>query len=157
MVRMRALIVYDSKFGNTKQVARQIGQALEQDESVSVEIHAVTELTELPAGVDLLVIGAPTQAHGIEATMREFLDRALPARLEGVHAAVFDTRMHWPKLLSGSAADAIQRRLRDAGAHMIDGPESFFVDGKEGPLREGEIERAADWGWYLASEMKIFA
>ena len=154
---MRALIVYDSKFGNTREIAIRIGDAMQEDGDVEVSVQPTEEFTGLPDDLDLLVIGGPTQTHGVEATMRRFLD-SLPAEsLAGVTAAVFDTRMHWPKVLSGSAADGIAKRLERLGAALVDGPESFFVQDKEGPLREGETDRAVDWGWFLMKEMKIRA
>jgi flavodoxin I len=101
------------------------------------------------------VLGAPTQRHGLEDTMRRFLDSLPPERLSGLPVAVFDTRMHWPKLLSGSAGDGIASRLTAFGARLLEEPESFFVADKEGPLREGETERAAEWGRRLQAHLMV--
>ena len=154
---MRALVVYDSKFGNTREIAMHIGEALKKDADAVVEVVSTSDVDDLPAGLDLLVVGAPTQAHGVEATMREFLERLPFQQLADLPVAVFDTRVHWPKLLSGSAADGIAKRVKTKGAELVDEPESFFVSDKEGPLREGECDRAAAWGRHLLSEMKVHA
>lgn len=127
------------------------------DDEIDVEVRSTAEIPYLPEDLDLLVLGAPTQAHGVEAKMRAFLDGLPPSRLDHLRVAVFDTRMRWPKLLSGSAAEGMAKILTRYGATMVDGPESFFVEDKEGPLREGEADRAADWGWFLLSEMRIHA
>ena len=68
-------------------------------------------------------------------------------------AAAFDTRAHKPALLVGSAAKGIARRLRERGYVLAAEPESFFVEGTPGPLEEGELERAAEWGRKLANEV----
>lgn len=153
---MRALLVYDSKFGNTRQLALRIGEVMRVHGQV-VDVESTEEYAGFPEEVDLLVLGAPTQAHGVEATMRDFLVQLPVDRLEHLPVAVFDTRVHWPKLLSGSAAETIAKRLTRNGALLVDEPESFFVDGREGPLSDGELQRAADWGAFLASEMKTHA
>lgn len=153
---MRALVVYDSKFGNTREIAERIGDAMKVGDT-DVDVLSTVEFTDLPDNLDLLVIGAPTQAHGVEATMRAFLDRLPPNRLDHLKVAVFDTRMRWPKLLSGSAAEGVAKRITRNGAELVDDPESFFVADKEGPLREGEVDRAADWATFLLSTVKIHA
>lgn len=152
---MRALVVYDSKFGNTRAIAEKIGEGLE--DGAEVDVRSTIDAGSLFQGVDLLVVGGPTQAHGVEATMREFLEQVPIASLDHVPVAVFDTRVRWPKLLSGSAADGIAKRLVRGGAELIDEPESFFVEDKEGPLRDGELKRAADWGRHLLAEMETHA
>ena len=56
-------------------------------------------------------------------------------------------------LLVGSAARGIARRLRDHGYRLPIEPQSFFVKGTPGPLEEGELERASEWGRTLANEV----
>jgi dienelactone hydrolase len=67
--------------------------------------------------------------------------------------AAFDTRANKPVLLVGSAARGIARRLRDRGYRLAIEPQSFFVEGTPGPLEEGELERASEWGRTLANEV----
>ena len=79
------------------------------------------------AGVDLLLVGGPTHAHGASAPLKEAL-RALPrGSLAGMRAATFDTRFRMSRLLTGSAAAAAASLLRRAGARTVAPPESFFV------------------------------
>jgi hypothetical protein len=98
-----------------------------------------------------LVVGGPTYAHGVEASMKAFLDGLTAGSLVGVAAAAFDTRLNWPKLLSGTASAGIAARLQDKGARMITEPASFLVADKDGPLLHGEEARAAAWGRHLAA------
>ena len=65
----------------------------------------------------------------------------------------FDTRLNKPVLLVGSAARGIARRRRQHGYAPAAAPQSFLVEGAPGPLRAGELERAADWGKALANEV----
>ena len=142
---MNALIVYDSRSGYTGALAHAIGRALEGPLEVRVLRVDEAEARDL-TGIDLLVVGGPTEGHGATPAMRDWLRTLAPGRLHDVPAAAFDTRLHWPKLLSGSAADEIAVRLRDAGARLLLDPQSFYVEGREsaGPVAE-ELEHAKGW------------
>ena len=161
---MRSLVVYESSFGNTQRIAEQIAAALDAG-LVSVD-EPVPDLDE----VDLLVVGGPTHIHGLSSRrsrqgaleqgaegevgigVRGWID-ALPNGARGPRVAAFDTRAHKPALLVGSAARGISRRLRQHGYALAAEPESFFVEGTSGPLEEGEIERAREWGRELMNEV----
>jgi flavodoxin len=140
---MNALVIYDSKFGNTQQVAEAIGGTLAERFNVSVQ--PVTDQPEVTDIISLLVIGGPTHAHGISQPMRQFLDNLPKNAVQDVAIATFDTRFHKPKLLVGAASDGIAKRLRRQGARIVSEPESFWVDSGEGPLSPGEAERARAW------------
>jgi flavodoxin len=148
---MRIQIVYDSKFGNTGRIARKIAEAFGPDTRIGV----VGETSQIETGVSLLVLGGPTQAHGTSPAMTEFLGR-LPS-LDGVAVAAFDTRLTWPRLLSGAASDRIAKALTKRGGHLVAPPESFLVSGGEGPLVEGELDRALAWAKGLAQSLLIAA
>jgi flavodoxin len=163
---MKSLVVYESWFGNTRQVAEAVADAL----AAEGEVVVVSVDDPLPAidEFDLLVIGAPTQVHGLSSRMSrksaiEQLGRdgsvgigmrgwlaALPL-LGRQPVAVFDTRVDRSELLAGSAAHRIAQRLRRKGYRVLGEPESFFVEGTPGPLMDGELERAAEWGRVVAN------
>lgn len=144
---MNVLVVYDSKFGNTERIAHAIAQALTT--GATVHEQAVSDGAIGLLGVDLLVIGGPTQAHGTSAPMRAFLQSLPVGPSNNLRAATFDTRFRIPQLFSGSAASRIARTLKKKGVRIVGTPESFFVQNSEGPLIEGEIERAAAWATEL--------
>lgn len=132
---MKALIVFDSTYGNTKKVADAIAKELGTE---AIRVDKVTE--KGLKGVDLLVIGAPIIGWRPSQAMGQFL-ASLP-QLEGVRAAAFDTRMNvW---YSGDAVKKMAKSLSDAKAVVV-GTEKFIVKDKEGPLAEGELERAGKW------------
>lgn len=141
---MNAIIIYDSKFGNTERIAKAIGHALEHEFDLSV--HSVDEQPTLPVGLELLVIGGPTHAHGLSQPMRTFLQDISAGELRDVMVLAFDTRFRMPKFISGTAAAKIAGALRRKGAKLIMPPESFFVSRTEGhPLEVGEEARAIAW------------
>jgi flavodoxin len=153
---MNVLVVYDTQFGNTEQVARIIAHRLEQlgiVRLISVADPAAIDL----ANVDLLVIGGPTQGHGARKQVRDWINELPAEAVQGLSAATFDTRLHWPALIAGSAARTLARLLGNLGAYVIARPESFFVQGTEGPLAEGESERAGAWADDLAEKCAFAA
>jgi flavodoxin len=111
---MNTLVVYDSQYGNTAQIAQTIAARLKARgnvRSINADDSAGLDLT----GVDLLVIGGPTQAHGPRQPLRVWIDGVLPEALRGVAVATFDTRLRWLAFLSGSAARTAARTLRRKG------------------------------------------
>jgi flavodoxin len=146
---MESMVVYGSRSGNTQKVAEAIAGALEAQGPV--QVVAIDEAKTFPAGTELVVIGGPTEAHRMTPPVALFLDGLQAGALTGIAVAAFDTRLRWPRWLSGSAAAGIVEKLRDTGGSPIAAPESFFVHGKEPQLEPGELERAATWGATLAA------
>jgi hypothetical protein len=165
---MRALVVFESLYGNTAAVGEVVAGAL-RSRGYDVAAGSVSIVSPAETGtVDLLIVGGPTHAHGMsrastrkvgaadekntfaapttEPGLREWL-AALPLG-RGRSAAAFDTRFDKPVLLTGSAAKGIARRLEHLGFRVIVDPESFLVTG-ENRLKDGEIERATAWAKVL--------
>jgi flavodoxin len=143
---MNALVLYDSRFGNTERIAEAIALALQ--EALPTRLASIDDTgncAEALLGVDLVVVGGPTHAHGISEALKASLAGIGEQALLGTRAAVFDTRVHGPRLATGSAAVRLGRLLRRRGAWVIVPPESFLVGGREGPLDDGELERARSW------------
>jgi hypothetical protein len=169
---MRAVIVYESMYGNTRQIAEAIREGLGADDDVRVVPVAEADPAMLH-GADLLVTGGPTHAHSISwpSTRRSAADAAakpdagltLEPGATGVGlrewlptlgdvkiwAAAFDTRLDAPQVFTGRGSARIERRLRQHKAHLIAEPESFLVT-KQNTLLPGELERARAWGQRLA-------
>ncbi len=165
---MKALVVYESMYGNTRHIAEAIAEGLRWSMPADVVLARDAIGLDLE-GVELVVVGGPTHAWGIsskrtrdgaakvtkhpdhlldmshwEIGIRDWLDQA-----DGMHkcrGVSFDTRFDKPKLVTGSAARSIQRRLNHAGFRAIDKPNSFRVTGMAGPLVPGEGSRAEQWG-----------
>ena len=162
----RALVVVESMFGNTRAVADAVAEGL--SESVPTTVVDVDAAPVLVTA-DLVVVGGPTHAFGMSRPrtrsaavtqgaagaragtgIREWTDRL--GRRPGRRVATFDTRIR-KRGVPGSAARSAQHRLRRLGLQPLDVPHSFWVTGTEGPLLDGELERARDWGRRLADRL----
>lgn len=169
---MKALIAYESMYGNTREVADAVAAGLST--RIDVTVASPEHISPaMMAGLDLLVVGGPTHMHGMTTEgsrqaavetatkdpeldaeddalgtgLREWL-KALP--MTRMYGAAFDTRIDKPILLTGSAAKGIDRRLRRRGCTPAIRAESFLVLESAGPLLEGELIRAEAWGVTLA-------
>lgn len=143
---MNALVLYESKYGNTEKVAEAIALALQ--ESLPTRLAAVAEIddcAEALAGIQLLVVGGPTHRHGVSPVLRETLACLGGRALDGIRVATFDTRLHGPRVVTGSAAVRLARLLRHHGAFIVVPAASFLVESGEGPLDGGELEHAQAW------------
>lgn len=151
---MRVLVVYDSVFGNTERVAQAVGAALEPQAEVTVLRPGAVQPEHLDR-LDALIAGSPTRAFRPTPAVRSWLRGLKPGSLKGVKVAAFDTRADvatvGSRLLTalvkvfGYAAEPIGRQLQAKGGSEAMSPAGFFVERTEGPLREGELERAAAW------------
>lgn len=174
---MRALVVYESMFGNTRDVATAIAAGIATRMPVeTLEVSAAPPV--IPEDVDLLVVGGPTHAHGMSNPesradaarragdrlvsrgigIREWLE-TLGGASSRVTAAAFDTRIKGPGVLWGSAAKGAERQLQGLGFRVVANPESFLVGGPTGPLFDrlvdGEVGRARAWGEGLAARLAV--
>ena len=164
---MRTLVVYESMFGNTEAIAKAIVEGLKAHGEV--ELEEVGAVPAVGGDIALLVVGGPTHAHGMSTPdsradaarragdrlvshgvgAREWLHGLPPLSGTGA-AAAFDTRIHGPGFLWGSAAKGMAKELEAIGYLLVVPPESFLVGGPTGPqfdrLLEGELDRARRWG-----------
>jgi flavodoxin len=152
---MKAMVVYDSAYGNTEQIAQAIGEALgAQGEVETLRVGDVRP--EQLAAVDLLIVGSPTQKFRPTPGTTNLL-KAIPSNgLQGTKVAAFDTRFTEEAVdkvrilaffvkMFGYAAKPIADRLEKKGGELVVAPEGFHVGDTEGPLLDGELERAAEW------------
>ena len=150
---MNSIVIYGSRHGNTHQVAEAIANELRRHGTV--DLFSVDDApTMIPPTTDLIVVGGPTEAHRMTPALANFFDQFVDGELKGIAAAGFDTRLTWPRLLSGSAAIGISGRLRKAGARVIDPGASFTVAGKYPVLEPGELDRATAWACSLAGKVE---
>ena len=172
---MRAVIVYESMYGNTQLIADAVAAGL--GPGLDVSVVPVSKATPaVLADADLLVVGGPTHAHGMSrAGTRKMAVQAADTPAGGltvepgapgpglrdwfgslgrysVKAAAFDTRLHGPAALTGRAAKGVAHSLRAHGFELIAEPESFLVT-KQDRLDAGETTRARGWGAKLAASI----
>jgi flavodoxin len=159
---MKALITYDSIFGNTEKIARAIWAGI--GSPAEGKILRVGDVTAQDLkGLDLLIIGSPTRQFGATPAINSLLTETPANGLKGVKVAAFDTRISLGTIKSavlrfivntgGYAARNIADRLKRCGGILIVPPQGFYVTGEEGPLQEGELEHAADWARQIKEAM----
>ena len=170
---MRAVVVYESMYGNTHLIADAIAAGLRTafDVRVLPVSHARPEVI---ADADLIVVGGPTHIHGMtRARTRKAAVQAANKPVGGlkvepdalgpglrewfgwlgrypVRAAAFDTRVHGPAALTGRAAKGVNRLLREHGFDVVAEPKSFLVTRRD-RLEPQEQDRARDWAAKLAA------
>lgn len=155
---MKALIVYDSFFGNTEQIAQAMGKAIASQAEVNV-VRVGGVKPEHLAGLDALLVGSPTRGFRPTPAIKNWLKSLAPNSLNGVKVAAFDTRIAvsdvdsgllkvFVKLFGYAAAPIASGLTKKRGVQAMP-PEGFFVKGTEGPLKDGELERAAAWARQL--------
>ena len=172
---MRALVVHESMFGNTRTVAERIADGLRPTmETTVVKVGDAT--ADMVEAADLLVVGGPTHAHSLSRRstrkgaadmlakqpelvlepgydgigIREWLEAMIEAHPG--YAAAYDTRIDMPPALTGRASKGAAKRLRKLGFELVSEPESFLVD-KHNHLLDGEADRAERWGAVLADRV----
>jgi flavodoxin len=170
----RALVVFESMFGNTATIARAVADGLGGGVDVDL-VEVGVAPTVIPDDVSLLVLGGPTHAfgmsrpgtrrsaaqqaeHGVVSRgigLREWI-AALDLQPSQISAATFDTMLagpRWIRSLPSAGRDA-RRRLVKLGVVLVARPETFYVADTTGPLVEGEEERARKWGERLVAEVR---
>jgi len=151
---MKSLVVYDSFFGNTQKIAEAIGKSMGMKETIPV-IRVVDVKPQDSLQLDYLIVGSPTRAFQPTPAITKLL-RSIPSGgLKGTRVAAFDTRisvedtpvaiLKFFAKIFGYADKPIMALLVKKGGTLAVPPEGFFVKDSEGPLKEGELERAAAW------------
>ncbi len=143
---MKALVIYDTTFGNTQKVAETVAVTLGK----GVKVVPVLEVKPADlTGLDLLVVGSPILGWRPSENTGAFLAGLRQGQLKGVKATAFDTRIRL--FIHGDAAKKIAAALESAGAQIVAAPMGFIVMGNQGPLKKGELEKAAKWAGDIAA------
>jgi flavodoxin len=158
---MRALVIFDSQFGNTERIARAIGATLKETFQLSV-LRVGEVRPEHLEELTLLVVGSPTQRFNPTNGTSQLLKGITAGALQGVHVAAFDTRFTVEAIekirilaffvrIFGYAAETIAKQLKAKGGTLVVPPEGFYVKDTEGPLLEDELERSRAWAEVLSN------
>jgi hypothetical protein len=165
---MKAIVVYSSHWGNTAAIGKAIAEGIGSDAEALTTSEAVGDKL---SQVDLLVVGSPVLGFSLPTdtmiqslasnpkayihepdlshpSLRSWLDSLPPGT---AFSAAFETRIWWSP---GSATAAIERKLKAGGYRRLAEAHRFIVEGREGPLKNGEVERAKQWGIELAQAMR---
>ena len=157
---MKALVVYDSFFGNTEQIARAISDALAGQTDVTT-LRVGDVKPEHLTGLNLLVVGSPTRAFSASPATKAWLKALAPNSLRGVKVAAFDTRADMKDVnsrtltafvkLFGHAAEPIAASLTKRGGTLVVPAEGFFISGQGRPAEGWRASRATAWAQQIAA------
>lgn len=137
---MKTLIVYDSNYGNTEEIAKEISSTIGKNAQT---VRVLNCSPDMLADQELLIVGSPINGWRPTVNLMELL-KSLPQKsLAGVMATTFDTRLRM--FFHGDAMKKIADMLTDKGAHIITEPRAFYVNKTEGPLGDGELKNAQEW------------
>ena len=161
-LKMKCLILFDSYFGNTEKIARAVGSAMAA--SLEVEVVRISELkADALSGVDVLIAGTPTRGFRASDAFKAYLKDMPPTKLQNIKVAAFDTRIaledmdnkvgHFFIKIFGYAAGPLTEQLKSKGGQVIVPGEGFYVKDTEGPLRDGEMERAEAWAGSILKQL----
>ena len=155
---MKALVVYDSVYGNCEKISQEIAKATGTKAIRAGQANASLD------GIDLLIVGSPTHGGRPVESVKSFLEKVPQGTLKGKKAAAFDTRASMKSQgrfvkslvgILGHAAPRIAKELQKKGAAITAEPQGFSVKGTEGPLEEGELKRASEWAEKLCKRIAI--
>jgi flavodoxin len=148
---MKALILYRSYHGNTKEVAETIAGEIKR---LGHNAEAQDLRRKLPdlGGIDAIVIGAPTRMARVTRKAKSVLKK-LKKVFGGKPVAVFDTYGPVPtkpdelektkKWLYPGAAGIMQSVAKDLGLNVYENTLRCEVAGSKGPLKDKEKDKAA--------------
>lgn len=155
---MKQLVIFDSVFGNTHEIAQAIAKGMGAPAPVAVSEVQLAWLED----TSVLVVGSPTRGFRPTPALTQWLQSLDSQALAGTEVAAFDTRialgtirsrlMRWMVNTGGYAAARITRGLLRKGGQLLLPAEGFFVEGTEGPLQPGELDRARHWGQQLRGQ-----
>lgn len=135
----KAIVIYDSRFGNTEEIARALARGMEK-QGVKVECVKVDEVNvDTLVEYDLLAIGGPTHNLGMSKPMKEFLEELKTVNISGKKGFCFDTRVQsrLNRFDLNSAAKRIEKKMKKMKVKMIKSRKSAIVEEREGPLEKG--------------------
>jgi hypothetical protein len=169
---MKALVVYESMWGNTREIAEAVASGLARHVEVTT-VDVATAPPTLSDDIELVVAGGPTHAYSlsnpasrrkhaqegaplarVDLGLREWLDQ-LPSAVDAPSFALFDTRLGIARPVPSSAARKAAKIVAERGYPLVSEPHSFYVHGHNGPLAHGERGRAALWGERVALEAQL--
>ena len=150
----KVIVVYESKYGNTKLAAERIVEGMNQVSGTEAKLTELNDVDLTQIGeFDIVLFGSPNHMGGATRSIRKFIDKLGNINLEGKQAAVFDTYM------GGDFEKAIKKmekqiREKVPGLKIIAPGLSIRVDGMKGPITDGELPKCQEFGIKIATLVK---
>lgn len=152
----RVFIVYDTKYGNTKLVAEKIAEGIREAGAIETEVTDIEKVDyQRLAEADAILIGAPIHAGGPSRAIMKFIDKLSKLKLKAKQAAVFDTYMGKEEYGNEKGARKIEEKINEKAPALkiVASGLSIRVDGMKGPISEGELPKAREFGKKIAAQL----
>lgn len=149
---MKGAVIYQSRYGNCEQIARSLHKGL-QESGADVTLTEVGSAGEPGADLDFLAIGSPTRAGRATGPVRRLIGKIGRGTGSGPRYIAFGTGLAKGIDKGPIAADYIQKALAEKGCQSLGQPFRAAVEGLKGPLVEGEVERAYEYGKTIGSRL----
>ena len=149
------IVIYESKYGNTKRVAETIIEGINEIEKIEALLKEPKHMDPKEVlNYDLILIGSPTHWGGPTRGIKKFIDKLGKIELEGKTGAVFDTYLGED---FNKAVRKMEKRINEKvpGLKLILPGLSIRVEGMRGPIVEGELPKCKEFGNEIAKQMKI--
>lgn len=148
----KVIVVYDTKYGNTKLVAEKIVEGLNQVEGIEAAITDVESAKpDDVSRYDAILIGSPNHMGNPARSIVRFVDELGKFDLGGKKAAVFDTYLGKDY---GKVVKKIEDNIRKKTKLALSSPGlSIKVDGMKGPVSEGELPKSRDFGVNIGNQL----
>ena len=150
----KVIVVYDSKYGNTKLVAETIAAGMRQVEGMETVISRVKEVDlNRISDYDAILVGSPNHIGGSTRGIKKFIDKLGKLPLEGKMFAVFDTYL-------GKEFEKAVKKMESRISEKVPGLKmaapglSIRVEGMKGPISEGELPKCREFGTKIAAQIK---
>ncbi|MEM0015203.1 MAG: flavodoxin domain-containing protein [Zestosphaera sp.] len=151
---MRVIVVFETKYGNTRRVAEEICEGMKEVNGVEVVLKELKDVdVREVSNYDMILIGSPNHMGGPTRGIKAFIDELGRLRLEGVMYATFDTYMGRDL---GKAVMKIVERVskRAPGLKQVVAGLSVRVQGLKGPIAEGELPKCREFGRNIATQLR---
>jgi len=150
----RVFIIYDTKYGNTKLVAEKIAEGMRELKGIETEVSDVkkVDLKKIDS-FDAILIGAPNHFGSPSRTIMKFIDKLGKLKLKAKGVAVFDTFLGKDFEM---ATKKMEKRLDEKvpPLRLMTSGLSIRVDETKGPITEGELPKAREFGKKIATQLE---
>ena len=153
---VKVIVVYDSKYGNTKLAAENILEGIREFGEIETAIGYVKEIDiEKMADYDSIVLGAPNHMGRPSRTMKKFVDRLAELDLKAKNAAVFGTYSGRARPVD-RAVKKLEKMMEKKlpNLKLISPGLSIRVKGIPGPIVEGELPKCVNFGKKIAGQFR---
>lgn len=142
----KVIIIYESKYGNTRQVTGEIIAGIKETAAIEVILSEVKQVNfDDVIAADAILIGSPNHWGGHTGSIKKFIDELGEINLNRVPVAVFDTYINKD---FEKAVNKMEKQLTEKvlSLKVVTPGLSVKVKGSKGPILEEELPKCREFG-----------